>query len=136
MVLSSVLSHCSDYLDLMRDFEVIKRKVDTVSNKTFNIKVPASLTVVSEEFLEKSFTQAVADSSYAGVMKVVAGDKLRIDTTEARDLFQKVMDKVTVQMDKCINDVTKMTSGRAISLILMVGGFSESPFVQQTIKNR
>ncbi|XP_060600210.1 heat shock 70 kDa protein 12B-like [Ruditapes philippinarum] len=127
--------HCGDYLDLMQEFEVIKRKVDTPSNKTFNIKVPVTLTDVSVKHLNKSFAEAVDSSMYAGVMKVT-GDKLKMDSTEAKDLFQKVVDKVTIQMQKCIDDVSRLTSGRAISLILMVGGFSESLFVQQTIKNR
>jgi hypothetical protein len=119
----------------MQEFEVIKRKVDTPSNKTFNIKVPVTLTDVSVKHLNKSFAEAVDSSMYAGVMKVT-GDKLKMDSTEAKELFQKVVDKVTIQMQKCIDDVSRLTSGRAISLILMVGGFSESLFVQQTIKNR
>ncbi|XP_053388659.1 heat shock 70 kDa protein 12A-like, partial [Mercenaria mercenaria] len=127
--------HCGDYLDLMRDFQVFKRNVDTTSDKAFIIRIPASLSDVSKEYMQKSFSEAVASSAYAGVMKVV-GNKLKMSACAARDLFRKVIDKVTRQMEQCIDDVSKIAPARTISLILMVGGFSESQFVQETIKNR
>lgn len=125
---------CGDYLELMRDFEVVKRVVDS-SDKHFSIKIPVALEELARKHLNKSFKQAIADSPHASEMKVVS-DKLRISANEARKLFARVIDKITGQMQQCFDDVNKMANPRDISLILMVGGFSESKYVQEMIKER
>lgn len=127
--------HCGDYLDLMRDFEVIKRSIDSTSDRKFNIKLPVTLSDITKTYLKKSFKEALADSPHASEMEVV-GDKLRMSADEARNLFIRVVDKIISQMERCFDEVSKMGSQRAISLILMVGGFSESKFVQEKIKER
>lgn len=113
----------------------MKRNVDTKSDKSFNIKIPSALSEVSKEYVHKSFAAAVAASPHAGEMNVF-GDKLKMSADKARSLFQLVVDKIVVQLEECINTVKKLKTTSPVSLILMVGGFSESPFVQQSIKSR
>lgn len=130
-----MFKQCGDYLELTKEFEIVKRNLDTTTNNTFNIKLPFSLFEVSKKYVNKPFREALADSTHFKDMKV-SGDKLKISADKARGLFEKVVDRVANQMAQCINDVSKMEATRPVSLILMVGGFSESPYVQHSIKNR
>lgn len=122
-------------MDLMREFEVIKRNIDMVSDKSINIKIPAVFSEVSRKFVRKSFAEAVADSPHSSELKVY-GDKMKFSPAIARSLFQKVMDKIAPIIDKCISGVKDNAFIKDISLMLMVGGFSDSPYVQQFMKDR
>ncbi|KAL4235380.1 Heat shock 70 kDa protein 12A [Mactra antiquata] len=127
--------HCGDYLEFMRTFEVMKRVIDTTSERVINIKVPPSFDEVAKKYVDKTFKEAVASSPHCSQLKVL-GDKLKINADLARSLFQKVLDKITPTIDKCISTVKSNEMIKDISIILLVGGFSDSSYVQQYMKNR
>ena len=125
----------SDYLDMMRNFEVVKRRVNTTSALPLTLKIPATLCEWTRKHLNKTFDEAVSASEYAATLSVVM-DKLRISAEIARELFQTVADKLLPSIDQCIEDVDKLATSKPISMILLVGGFSESEFMQEIIKQR
>ncbi|KAL4235381.1 hypothetical protein ACF0H5_007017 [Mactra antiquata] len=127
--------HSEDYLELMRSFEIKKRAVDTTSKKVINIKIPPSFDEVAKKHVNKSFQEAVASSPHSSQLKVL-GDKLKINADLARSLFQMVFDNITATIDKCISTVKSNEMIKDISIILLVGGFSDSLYVQQYMKNR
>lgn len=120
---------------MMRDFEILKRRVDTTGRMPLKLKIPATLNETTRKYLDKSFAEAVADSEYADHMTVVT-DKVRISADLARQLFQTVADKLIPTLEQCVEDVARLKVSKPVSLILLVGGFSESLFMQETIKKR
>ena len=121
---------CYDYLDFMRDFETVKRNLKLNTKDLVNIKLPVSLHDTCRKCMKKDFKQLVNDARKDRQISFT-GDKMRMDPDLAKGLFQKATDKIVKHMKKIIEEDA---IGQQISLILMVGGFSESPFVQDVIK--
>ena len=121
---------CYDYLDFMRDFETVKRNLKLNTKDLVNIKLPVSLHETCRKCMKKDFKQLVKDARKDRQISFT-GDKMRMDPDLAKGLFQKATDKIVKHMKKIIEEDA---IGQQISLILMVGGFSESPFVQDVIK--
>lgn len=127
--------HAGDFQDLMRDFEIVKRRVDTSSTMSLTIKIPATLYETALKHTNKKFAELVADNYHRDELSVVK-DKLRIGAEVARGLFQAVAEKLMPSIDQCLDDVIKLDVCKPVSLILLVGGFSESLYMQETIKDR
>lgn len=119
-----------DYLDFMRDFETVKRNLKLDSTDSVNIKLPASLHDTCRNMMGKDFKQLVKDAKKDKLITFV-GDKMKIDPDTAKGLFRKATDKIVGHIKRILQEDD---TGKEISLILMVGGFSESPFVQDVIK--
>lgn len=100
-----------------------------------NIKIPATLNEVTKKYLHISFAEAVVKSEHAESL-VVSKDKLRIGADVARQLFQVVAEKLLPTLEQCIEDVAKLGVSKPVSLILLVGGFSESLYMQEIIKDK
>lgn len=123
-------SKTSDYFDLFREFEVKKRTFDSKMNDKITFKVPIA---IQEEFRARH-RQEIKDHLKAKPKydnKVTwVSDKLRMDADTAKDLFKDACESIashlqTLFQDGEIDDVP---------CILMVGGFSESPMLQNAIK--
>lgn len=127
-------NHRSDYQDMMKEFEITKRNIELETEKDIKIKLPFNLfeTVKKERFLGKDFRTALAESEHAKEIKLI-GDKIKINPDLARSLMEKVVDEIISQMEQCFRDVITQHN---LSLILMVGGFSESQYIQQRVKER
>lgn len=127
-------NHRADYQDLMKEFEITKRNIELESDKPVNIKLPFTLfeTVKNPRFRGKEFKQALAESKQATKIKLI-GDKIKMNADLARSLVEKVADNIIKQMEDCFRDVITQHN---LSLILMVGGFSESPYIQQRVRER
>ena len=123
-------NECYDYLDFMRDFETVKRNLKLDTKEQVNIKLPVSLHDTCRKLMKKDFKQLVKDARKDRQITFI-GDKMRMDPDLAKGLFQKATDKIVKHVKKILEEDA---IGRQISLILMVGGFSESPFVQDVIK--
>ncbi|XP_060601651.1 heat shock 70 kDa protein 12A-like isoform X2 [Ruditapes philippinarum] len=119
-----------DHLELLKDFECIKRTLGTKTGEWYNIKIPATLNEVCKEVHDQSFQEMTQESPIADQIAFVS-DKMRMKVGLVEKLFKKVIDNIVEHMKRII---TTTDAGRKISLILMVGGFSESPFVQQVMK--
>ena len=127
-------NHRGDYQDMMKEFEITKRNIDLESEKHINIKLPFNLfeTVKMPRFLGKEFKAALAESRHAKDIKLI-GDKIKINASVARSLIENVADAIIKHMEDCFRDVI---TEHNLSLILMVGGFAESPYIQQKIRER
>lgn len=124
----------ADFQDLMKEFEITKRNIELESEKAVNIKLPFTMfeTVKEPKFKGVEFKKALADSKYAKQIKVI-GDKIKMSADLARSLIENVADEIIKQMEECFRDVITQHN---LSLILMVGGFSESPYIQERVKER
>ncbi|KAK3604536.1 hypothetical protein CHS0354_000358 [Potamilus streckersoni] len=118
-----------DYLDLLREFESTKRNLTANSKEMLTMKLPASLQNLCNEKKKCTFKECVQKSDYSNQIKLVS-DKMRLDPELVRDLFRQVTDKIVDHVEKLL----QKTPG--VSMILLVGGFSESGFVQDVIRSK
>ncbi|KAL4234528.1 hypothetical protein ACF0H5_006171 [Mactra antiquata] len=122
--------HRYDYIELMREFEMVKRNVSADTKDLVKIKLPVSLNETCIAMVKKDFLTLVKQAKKDKQISF-AGDKSKFDPEVIRNLFRKVTDKIVAHMKKILDDTPQ---GKKVSLILMVGGFSESAFVQDVIK--
>ncbi|KAL3858892.1 hypothetical protein ACJMK2_009141 [Sinanodonta woodiana] len=115
-----------DYFDLLREFETVKRKISMKTEDKLTIKKPVALDNVCEG---NSFKEMLEKSKYSPDI-VVHLDKLRLSPDFVRKLFKHVTDKIVKHMEVILSSCENVT------VILLVGGMSESVFVQDIIRSR
>ncbi|KAL3859668.1 hypothetical protein ACJMK2_009876 [Sinanodonta woodiana] len=118
-----------DNLDLLREFESAKRNISMGTKDTVNIKLPASLNEICQEMNENDFQSCVAESVHCKGLNVIS-DKIRLHPDLMRGLFHKV----TTNIVDHVKSLLSQGAGKDVTLILMVGGFSESLLVQDVMR--
>lgn len=120
-----------DFLDLMREFEIKKRKISPDLNEKVTIKVPVKL---SETFCKMNPGISIADvcrrNSKCIEQLTWKSDKIRIEARLVKTLFDGSCKQIVSHLKElftnpAVNDVTS---------ILLVGGFSESLMLQSAIR--
>lgn len=123
------LSHTADYIELFRDFEMKKRKKTAVPQSKVTMKIPASFTEWYKEYTNGiDIIETTKKSKYNKSMKW-EGDKLRI--TQA--CFDNFFAPACTGIIDHITDLLEKPHLSGTDIILMVGGFSESPILQKYI---
>lgn len=118
-----------DVLFLYRDFETKKRTVQLNTPKQMIIKVPSSLI----EFYERNGKRSISDVEHMFEGKIVwKRDKLRIESSLINQCFEGPVHEVICNVKKILSK-RKM---RGVNRILLVGGFCESPYVQESFRAR
>ncbi|KAK3096148.1 hypothetical protein FSP39_023746 [Pinctada imbricata] len=123
-----------DFIDLLGSFELEKRFVASKSNTSnkFNIRVPVSLLEMIEIEKKTTLKELIGNhSAFRNKVRLI-GDKLSIDENIIRDMFVGVMNEIC----KHVSAVLDTQEGNEVSLIQMVGGFSESQCVQEIIREK
>ena len=118
----------ADYLELMRHFELKKRTYEKESKVT--LSVPVSLSESFEDKFDMEIS-AKCNSTKYGKKITWLGDKMRMDPA----LFQSFFDKACSGMVNHIRELLSRERVRGVRIIIMVGGFSESPLLQERIKS-
>ncbi|XP_069112501.1 heat shock 70 kDa protein 12A-like [Argopecten irradians] len=118
------------YLDLYREFETVKRTVTPEKEGKVNITIPivGINTVIADD--GETFQEALANSPAAKKISLL-GDKLRIDADMMKEVF---FGEVIKDIVKHLKDILGRRETAGVSILLLVGGFSESPLVQAAIK--
>ncbi|OWF52545.1 heat shock 70 kDa protein 12A-like [Mizuhopecten yessoensis] len=118
------------YLDLYREFETVKRTVTPTKEGKVNLTIPiVAINTVMEDSGE-TFKDALAKSTMSDKV-LLLGDKLRIDAKMMKEVF---FGEVIKEIVKHLEDILKRRETNGVSILLLVGGFSESPMVQAAIR--
>ncbi|XP_062571659.1 uncharacterized protein LOC134233692 [Saccostrea cucullata] len=123
--------HRSDFLEVQHDIEVKKRKFSRRdSYKPLRFEIPYSFVEIIEKHHEMNLKEIVVRSSFNGKISVHHGNKLEL-TAECVEtiLFNPVLNRIKQEAEIIMKEL-----GGQIEDIMMVGGFSESKFVYETIK--
>ncbi|XP_053391496.1 heat shock 70 kDa protein 12A-like [Mercenaria mercenaria] len=120
-------SETEDWLDFWRDFEVKKRSIDPNNDSRINMKLPLSLINMYEERCKSKLAVAIDTSKYRKSISF-SGDKIKCLPTVFQVLFNNSIDNTT-------GLVKTLVMGANIKAILMVGGYSESPMLQEAVKS-
>ena len=118
------------YLDLVREFEAVKGTVGTENKKKVSITIPfVSIDKKCQEFEGKSLQSAITSSSYVNEITLF-NDKLRFKADLMIKLFTPTIDSIITLMKNTVSN----SSTNGLSTILMVGGFSECPLIQDAVQ--
>lgn len=121
----------AEYLDMMREFEVTKRNIKPKGRTSVNIRLCAKLNEICEDENEETVASIVSSPNFPfkGKIRNVA-DKLILNVEIMQELFKKVTDHIIDHVQHLLQD--KATKG--VKLIILAGGFAESPIVQDAIR--
>jgi hypothetical protein len=116
------------YLELMRSFEVKKRL--TKKDTQVTMYIPTFLANVPEKARDEYFRNKISEAGYDEDKVSITRDKLKLHSDVIKGFYQKSMDNIT-------NHLTFLLRKQELTgcdTLLMVGGYSESPLLQQRIK--
>lgn len=129
-----------EYHDMMREFEVTKRRVhagvtkgQTKGKATTNIKIPVTLRTFCEKLNEESLESILTSENfpYKSQIRIIA-DKFLIDKDIMQGLFMKVINPITDHVQTILG--TK--EAKDVSIIILAGGVAESPWVQVAFQEK
>ncbi|KAH3836421.1 hypothetical protein DPMN_109791 [Dreissena polymorpha] len=69
-----------DYIDLLREFEMKKRAIDTTSVSKVTIKIPVSLSDLSKEITGMLLQDRLPITRYGKQVSLAPGGKLRLNS--------------------------------------------------------
>ncbi|XP_062599964.1 heat shock 70 kDa protein 12A-like [Saccostrea cucullata] len=122
-------SYTDDYMDLFREFETKKRNFTGNKKDKVNIRIPISLVETFEEDTGEDIKEATENTTYSGKITWIRG-KIRITAEVMKSFFEEAGDQIVDH----VKDVLKKPEISGTNNIMMVGGFSESPILQDMIK--
>ncbi|VDI39862.1 Hypothetical predicted protein [Mytilus galloprovincialis] len=116
------------YLDLFREFETVKRTVHHNKTGKMNFTVPyAALNDLCRVNFGEDFPATVKSCSLSDKISL-RGDKMRAEV----DVVKALYSKSSIDIISQITNVIKQCEG--VSMLLLVGGFSESDMLQHVIQ--
>ncbi|KAL3862534.1 hypothetical protein ACJMK2_008494 [Sinanodonta woodiana] len=120
-----------DYIGLFRDFEVKKRKSSLDGTDYLTFTLPLSLVEIFQSETEETLTNLINQTPFAANIKVLKGNKLRLDISLVKTFFYPAVRSVLEHLQVFYDNYDKY----GISVAILVGGFSESPILSCAIKD-
>ncbi|XP_061183230.1 heat shock 70 kDa protein 12B-like [Saccostrea echinata] len=123
--------YTADYIAMFRDFEIKKRKRTSGndSNPKITLKIPATFIEECSETLGSDLTTLTNRTRYKDHLHW-GSDKVRIDLPTFDSFFQPACEGIK----KHLKELFQSPKVRGIKKILMVGGFSESYILQESVR--
>lgn len=118
-------SHTREYWELMSDFEIKKRYFS--GKEKVILKFPATLLGNYESETGKTIEESMKQSTLGNKVQFKLG-KMIMDVSLTRQLF----DETFVRIDQSLKGL--LLKIRKVDFIMMVGGFSESPYIQHRMR--
>ena len=121
--------HMEDYLDIFRDFEVKKRDIGPYKDGKITFRLPVSLTELFYETTGEKLKDVIPQTTFRDKL-THTGDKLRIEASVVKAFFAEAVESILDHVERLLSD-SKLNNCCAI---LMVGGFSDSPMLQEQLR--
>lgn len=116
------------HLDLLREFEIKKRSIKPDSTGKVTFKVPVTL---KDAFEHENPGKDLKDAINSSSKRVTwVGDKLRMEPDSARELFDSPCGHIIDHLQEIFSN----PEVRGTNIILMVGGFSDSPMLRDAVE--
>ena len=117
------------WLDMMIDFEKRKRASSPQSDKFTNIPLHMGFVKQFEKFTRKEFESLFKVDPSLGV-KFSSDGALRISSTKMAEMFGGVLKNVKDHL----KDLLQKPAVKGVNYIFLVGGFGESVYMQELVK--
>ncbi|KAL3878597.1 hypothetical protein ACJMK2_030933 [Sinanodonta woodiana] len=118
-----------DYLDMFREFETRKKTISTETSKRVIVRMPISLTDILKKKSNTTMQKALEKAGYKDKVES-KGDKLFVNADLFKSFFSSAVDSIVSHL----KDIFQDPASEDPPLVLMVGGFSNSKFVQERLK--
>lgn len=118
-----------DYLRLFRDFETKKRTITPDMEEDVTITLPFLLMDIFRNETQEKLSDTIKQTRFAKTVKYKNG-KLKVKAHIFKDFFDGALQGIVTHID----DIMKSFPEDSISIILLVGGFSESNMVLKKIR--
>ncbi|WAR27205.1 HS12A-like protein [Mya arenaria] len=123
-------SNMDDYIFMIREFELKKRSVDPVkSDKPIIFRVPFGLH--AKNFRGKKIHEVIRDSPFGSTVSI-KDDKLKVNVSVVTKCFKTQVDAIVDHVSNLIDQSTI----DEIAAVVLVGGFSNCPILQQAMKTK
>jgi molecular chaperone DnaK (HSP70) len=120
----------SSYLDLIRKFEGMKRKIDIGSTGKVNMSIPYStINSLCQDVKCQPLETIIKKSSYSDQI-TIRGDKIRIDADLMKSVFYATIEKITVLVQEMFSEIYPLQ----VPFILLVGGLAECKMIHASLK--
>lgn len=120
----------ADDLDIHRELETKKRTIKPESNSKITIKLPIPLVRTFEEETGEKIMEVIQQTQLYNANKMTwLADKLRMEADLFKELFREPVNMLVEHLQQLIAE----DNFSDVSTLLMVGGFSESPIMQDAI---
>ncbi|XP_052794101.1 heat shock 70 kDa protein 12B-like [Mya arenaria] len=119
-----------DYMDLLREFEVKKRAIGQSLDSRTTFKIPITLYETFRDVTGREIRDEVKENKLLSGKVAFAGDKMRVEPGAVKELFSETTKHIIDHLKGIFADPT--ASGA--DTVLMVGGFSESPMLRETVQ--
>ncbi|CAG2191386.1 unnamed protein product [Mytilus edulis] len=118
----------SAYLDLFREFETVKRTIKPTQTGKMNFTIPfVALDTLCKKNFEEDFPSTVSACSLSDTISL-RGDKMRAEVDILRALYSKSLVDIVSHVASVIKECN------SVSMLLLVGGFSESEMLQHALR--
>lgn len=122
------------FFETCREFEDAKRRIKPNSDITFTVRIPCSI--------GKEYKQVNGGTSLRSIETFLTRsgkeigisftkDKLRLASTDAEEFFKQSITEICNYLTKLFQN----KDGKGISIIILVGGYAESPMLIEGIKS-
>ena len=122
----------ADWLKMRQDFRLKMKYIQTSHMKLFRLKFPFSLNEICEELHGKDLESAIKSSSYVNGL-ALCGNKIRFKTDLMIKLFTPTIDSIITLMKNTVSNRATNGVSHIVSNIVMVGGLSECPMIQDAV---
>lgn len=122
------------FFEACREFEMAKRRIKPMSDNKFTVKIPLC---IGEEYTNynegKSLNLLETCLSRTGKQIGISfiRDKLRLASRDAEYFFKQSITEISNHLKKLFQN----KDGKGISIIILVGGYAESPMLIEGIKS-
>ncbi|XP_045158389.2 heat shock 70 kDa protein 12A-like [Mercenaria mercenaria] len=125
--------YMDEYVDLMSNFETKKREFEASSLDTDEtiIRIPVGLQDAIREEYNASFADVLQDTTYVDRIHY-RRNKMILKHSVMEELFQRTVQSIMEKLQNLLQDMVAI--GEFISVLVMVGGFSESKYVRQRMQ--
>ncbi|XP_052276645.1 heat shock 70 kDa protein 12A-like isoform X2 [Dreissena polymorpha] len=124
-------THTSDYIDIFREFETMKRKFSVSMADKITFKVPIALNDLFKAKHGKDIKEHLRSLPKFQDKITWISDKLRMDAEVAKGLFKEACTSAASHLEALF----MRAEVKDVDTVLMVGGFSESPMLQKYVQD-
>ena len=116
-----------EFMDLMQEFKTLKRSLLIDSEENILVTVPSSLIKI---YHAKTAKQMDENKILRHLGMTVTQNKLHCKASVLKELFKETCEDITKHVNLLL-EKDKLTN---VTAIIMVGGFSESAILQETLR--
>lgn len=118
-----------EYQEMFRELETRKRRC-CCSNEKMTIRIPTTLLSLFKNTTGETINESISNTTLAGKITVL-GNKLIMKMELFVSLFQDAGSQIIVH----VSDILKNPEIKDTNYFIMIGGFSESPILQNMIRS-